>query len=171
MEKGGRGGVVDDAKTTGASVKPVFQRETVVGVWDEIYPLLERHWAEIATYKDIPLAPDRSFYESADARGVLRVFTARVDNQLVGYSIFFVTSGNPHYRFTRQADQDIIFIDKERRGFGARFIAWCDEQLKAEDVQVVRHHIKAAHDWSAVLRRQGYELQDFIYARRLDRCP
>jgi hypothetical protein len=51
---------------------------------------------------------------------------------------------------------------------GGRFIKWCDEQLRAEGVAVVYHHIKAAHNFGPMLERFGYELVDLIYSRRLN---
>ena len=61
-----------------------------------------------------------------------------------------------------------FFIDKEKRGFGGKFILWCDDELRKEGVQVVYHHIKAAHNWGKMIERLGYQLQDLIYCRRLD---
>ena len=51
---------------------------------------------------------------------------------------------------------------------GAQFIKYCDEQCKSEDIQVIYHHIKAAHDFGPLLINSGYELVDLIYAKRLD---
>ncbi len=145
-----------------------FKREGIASLWDEIQPLLHAHADEVAHFKDIALDPDKDLYHAMEKIGAARVFTARRrDARLLGYSIFFVRR-SMHYNSV-QAQNDIIFIDKQERGFGARFIAWCDEQLRAEGVQVVRHHIKAAHNWGAVVERQGYELEDLIYVKRLDK--
>ena len=66
------------------------------------------------------------------------------------------------------AVQDIVFIDPECRGGGFKFIRWCDEQLRELGVNVVTHHIKAAHNFGPALERMGYTLQDLIYSRRLN---
>jgi hypothetical protein len=101
--------------------------------------------------------------------GTLRTFTARdADGVLTGYCVFFVRH-NIHYASSLQASQDVIYIDPERRGFGAEFILWCDQQLKEEGVQAVYHHVKQAHNFGPLLERFGYECVDLIYARRLDR--
>lgn len=148
----------------------LFSRESVAKIWDEIQPLLERHAAEIAHYKDIPLSPDKDIYFEMDRQGSIRVYTARKVGvgQLVGYAIFFVRRAL-HYTGSVLAQQDVLFIDHGHRGFGSKFIAWCDDELRRESVQVVSHHLKAAHNWSKILSRQGYELQDLIYTKRLDR--
>lgn len=144
----------------------VFGSERVATVWPEIYPLFMEHWHEIAHYKDIPLDPDVELYHRMDSMGMMRVFTAREEGKLVGYSVYFVRS-NPHYKSSIQANQDVLFIQKDKRGFGRDFIKWCDEQLKNEGVQIVHHHVKKAHDFGPMLKRMGYELVDLIYARRL----
>lgn len=146
-----------------------FVREKASDVFDEALPLLRAHWEEIAHYKDIPLDPDREQYRLFDEAGMLRTYTARTDKwELVGYAVFFVRP-NAHYKSSLQAVQDIIFISKDHRGgTGAKFILWCDEQLRAEGVQVVYHHVKAAHNFGPLLERFGYKLVDLIYARRFD---
>ncbi len=149
---------------------PFFAREQLTDTLIlEIGPLLRAHYHEIAHYQDIELDVDWAQYYMIQANQAMRVFTARAeDHLLVGYAVFFVRH-NPHYRRSLQAVNDVIFIQKDRRGFGKSFIVWCDEQLKAEGVQVVMHHVKAAHDWTPVLARMGYDFQDKIMTRRLDR--
>ena len=145
-----------------------FQREELKDCINEARPLLLEHWKEIAHYPDIQLEPDEERYFASEAAGVLRVYTARDDGAIVGYAVFFVNT-NAHYKSSLQAMQDIIFIDPKHRGSGGRFILWCDEQLKAEGVQVVFQHLKSRHNFGKMLERFGYELMDLIYAKRLDR--
>ena len=145
-----------------------FGRETLSTCLEEAKPLLIEHWKEIAQYDDIPLDPDYERYYTLENNGLLRVFTARSEEgSIIGYAVFFVNT-NAHYKQSLQAMQDIIFIHPNHRGTGGRFILWCDEQLKAEGVQVVFHHIKAAHNFGPMLERFGYELIDLIYGKRLD---
>src|SRR3990167_4142324 len=127
-----------------------FGIEKVSQVLNEIIPLCIKHWEEIAHFKDIPLEIDRDGYARLENLGLLRIFTAREDTKLIGYSIYIV-SYNMHYKSSLQAKQDVLYIDKEKRGFGHKFILWCDEQLKKEGVQVVYHHIKAAHNWGKMI--------------------
>lgn len=146
-----------------------FRRERLDdALWAEVTPLLAAHWREIAHYQDIPLDPDREAYAAAQAAGMVRVFTARAGHRLVGYAVYFVRP-NMHYRTSVQAAQDVLYLDPSvRGGAGARFIAWCDDRLAAEGIQAVYQHVKAAHDFGALLERMGYALVDHIYARRLD---
>lgn len=135
----------------------------------EVEPLLAMHSKEVSHYPDIPLDPDYEGYYQIQDRGGLRVFVARDERKvLIGYSVFFIRRGM-HYRSSLQAYQDILFIHPERRGFGMRFIDWCDGVLRTEGVQVVYQHLKFAADFSKMLERLDYEKIDMIMGRRLDR--
>lgn len=146
-----------------------FELERFASIEREVGPLFRKHYLEISSNQDIELAPDLDLYRELCDRGIMKCFTARdlEDNELIGYAFFFVKH-NLHYQHSLQAVQDIIFIDKSRRGFGSEFISWCDEQLKAMGVQVVYHHVKAAHNWGPVLERKGYKMIEYIYSKRLD---
>lgn len=145
-----------------------FARERAQDILDEILPLLKSHYDEIAHFKDIPLEPDFEKYLKLEELDGIRVYTARDENQkLIGYSVFFL-SHNIHYKSSLQAVQDVLFIHPSNRGSGAKFILWCDDQLKKDGVQAVYQHVKAAHNFGPLLERFGYQLVDLIYSRRLD---
>lgn len=146
-----------------------FKREQFsTDLFAEFLPLLTAHYKEVAHYQDIPLEPSVDGYRALADSGALRIFTARdEENDLVGYAVYFLKY-NLHYQSSLQAGQDILYVRPDSRGIGARLIKWCDEQLKAEGVQVVYQHVKAAHNFGPMLERQGYELVDLLYARRLD---
>lgn len=145
-----------------------FQQESFLDTYQEAIPLIQKHYEEIAHYKDIELAPDIDMYHKLEMAGTIKVYTSRRKGQLVGYAVFFVRY-NLHYKKSLQAMQDVIYIDPKHRGFGALFISWCDEQLKKDGIQVVYHHVKASQDFSKILTRLGYHLIDYIYGRRLDK--
>lgn len=147
-----------------------FARENLESVRSEIEPLLEAHWHEVAHYLDIKLNPDWEFYSLIEEDNRLRLFTARDDGRLIGYAVFFV-GPNRHYKDSIQAVQDVIFLHPEYRGakLGAKLILFADEQCKSENIQVIYHHIKAAHDFGPLLVSCGYELVDLIFAKRLDK--
>jgi GNAT superfamily N-acetyltransferase len=146
----------------------VFASERVAAVWGEVLPLLAQHWVEVSNERDFPFLPDAEFYCKADESGLLRSFTVRDKARtLIGYAVYFVTV-HQHHKQIRWAQQDGIFIRKDRRGFGSRFISWCDDQLKQEGVRLISRHVKAGHDFSPALKRLGYEIDDIIYVRRFN---
>lgn len=136
----------------------------------EALPLLQKHDAEVSAFKDIPLDPDYAQYEIFQKSGMLRVFTAREGERLVGYSLYFVSMA-PHYKGSKQAVQDILFMDAEfRKGSnGIRFIRYCDDWLRTEGVQVTyQSTTMQGMDFGIVLERLGYRPLETLYARRLD---
>lgn len=145
-----------------------FQSESLIDLQEEISPLLVKHFTEISHYPDILLNPDWDRYFALENGGLFKVFTAREEGVLIGYNAFFLNT-NAHYKDSKQASQDVIFIDPSRRGFGKLFIQWCDEQLKEMGIQVVYHHLKAKKNFGPMLETIGYELVDLIYAKRLDK--
>lgn len=145
-----------------------FQEEKLKNCLDEAKPLLYAHYKEIAHYQDIEFNPDYEMYLKMDEAGIIKSYSVRENGVMIGYAVFFIKR-NLHYKKSIQAQQDIVFIKSDKRGCGLFFIKWCDEQLKREGIQVVYHHIKAAHNFGKALERIGYELQDLIYSKRLDK--
>lgn len=149
-----------------------YARELFDACYSEAIPLLEQHYAEIAHFQDIKLNVDIERYRAAEAAGALRIYTARLpDQRLVGYAAFAV-GRNPHYADSLQAVNDVIYLDPNyRRGrVGVGLIAYCDEQLALEGVQVVRHHVKRAHPKLGFIleHKFGYAAEDTIMVKRLD---
>lgn len=149
----------------------VYRRESLEDSYPDSYALLRKHWEEIGHYPDIPLEVDEVKYAQMEAAGMLRIYTARVDGMiLIGYAVFIV-SNNPHYASSKQASQDVLFVDPDWRlgRVGIRLVKFAEQMLVGEGVQVVMHHVKAKHlALAEILERGGYELVDLIYAKRLD---
>ena len=137
----------------------------------EMYPLLVKHWHDVAKYHDIVLAPDVEMYVAQQQQNTLRIYTIRQEDTLKGYAAFMVRSAL-HYKQSLQAAQDVIFVDQSLRGTTPlKFIRFCDDMLRAEGVQVVYQHVKVAPglNFGKILERHGYELVEHIYAKRLDK--
>lgn len=144
-----------------------IQMERIADCLPDLRPLLQAHWREVAHYQDIPLNPDFDFYRTSPN---LRCVTVRDDGELTGYAIFGV-GRNKHYMDSLQSVQDVFFVHPQHRGFaGKRLIRASDAMLRAEGVQVSYHHVKEAHPvLGALLRSEGYEPVETIWAKRLDK--
>lgn len=150
--------------------RETFAVEPIDRLWSELWPLLEKHYSEVAHYRDIPLAPDKAGYFSAWSAGFLRCFTVRKGGRLVGYCAFFVKC-NAHYVSSLQAVQDVLYLDPTIRGgrVALRFIRWIESRLRAEGVQVVYQHLKVATPRTVrFFEAMGYEPIDTLMAKRLD---
>ncbi len=152
---------------TAQEVEVFFGAERVVDSWAEALPLMQEHWDEIKEQQDVPLDPDFEVYKKLDDMQVLRVFTARDGkNNLLGYCVYFVQT-NPLSKKISQANQNALFIKKDARGFGKKFIAWCDDLLTREGINFVYHHVSIGHDYSPILKRLKYRTAYTVYSRRL----
>jgi DNA-binding Lrp family transcriptional regulator len=146
-----------------------FNLETLAQAKPDGEPLLRRHWAEIAHYQDIPYAPRWEVYETLERAGILRIYTARLDGDLIGYAVYAL-GYNMHYGSSLEATEDVLFlVPEQRKGrVGLKLIKFTDALLKVEGVQLVKRHVKFAHDHGRILQRMGYEAIDAIYGKRLD---
>ena len=134
---------------------------------EQLEELSKLHYKESCPYPDIPLNVDWKRFIRLEEIRVLKFFTFRKDDLLIGYSIFTVSS-SMEYSNSIQASLSNIFLHPDHRGRGGRFITWCDEQLRDMGVQVVYHHVKAKNDYGLLLKRLGYEIMNIEYAKRLD---
>jgi hypothetical protein len=137
-------------------------------LFGELLPLLKEHRMEIPHYTDLDVSPDFSYYLNIQAAGALRLYSARIDGRLVGYSAFIVHL-HRHSKQSLQADEDLIFISKQyREGIGGySFIKWIDDELLKEGVKNIYRHVSLSRDFSKLLYRLGYEPIETIYARKV----
>lgn len=144
-----------------------FAHESLTQVKQEIKPLLEQHWKEIAINQEhIKLNPDWKQYARLDSINALRVYTARSGKRLVGYFVVII-SKNLHYQDHLFAANDVIFLAKtHRKGTtGIRLIKYAEEQLKAEGISVMVVNTKAHQPFDKILERQGFELTERVYSK------
>ena len=131
----------------------------------EFRALIINNWVETGL-DGITLSPDWDKYKQAYDNGMLRVYIAKAGDLIVGYSVYFV-SKHLHYRESLQATCDMIFIRPTRRGFGKKFIAWIDEQLKNDGVCAVYRHASFKNKFGLLLGRMGYKEQEVTFIKRL----
>lgn len=155
-----------------------YALESRADVLEEIQPLLARHWEEVAFYRDVPLAPDWLRYELFDRQKRLRVFTARLEAELIGYCV--ATFGESlHYRGSVTVEEDLVFLAPEHRKgrLGVGLISFADLHLQGElrDLYpgqpiVMKRHVKLRPDldYGPLLEHLGYQPMERIFVKRLD---
>lgn len=144
-----------------------YQREEMTDKWfEEVKPLMLEHWKEASPYFRLPLDPEQEFYVAMEQAGYLRLYTARLGEGLVGYSVFFVRQ-NPQTKGSLQATCDAVCLSKEHRGrgWGPLFLRFCDEELAKESVQFV-HYQEGPVKFGSVLRQMGCKPVATIYLKR-----
>ena len=137
---------------------------------EEFIPMIAEHYAEVSGTPDIPVDPDWAMYDKLDAMDRLAIFTARAEEVLIGYSIFYL-GPHPHHRDTKQAMQDILYIHPRYRegALGSRLISFCNEELWKLGVVCVYSGVTEKRDFSPVLLRLGFKKTETMYMKRLDR--
>jgi GNAT superfamily N-acetyltransferase len=138
-------------------------------VYDEMYPLLEEHWAEIATDKSIELAPDFDNYQLLQDTDHLHMLFCRDEiNQIIGYMVTFITP-HMHYKNMIYAQNDLIYIHpNHRRGsLASRMLKVFEQQMKEKGVDVIHMHVKVAFEFGAMLTRIGFMHEENIYRKKI----
>lgn len=135
---------------------------------DIINKLSKLHHDEVAPFDDIPLSINWARFIKMEELGILKLFTVREENVLVGYASFIITKGL-EYSNTVEASMNNIFIHPAYRGSGTKFISWCEKQVKELGADVIYHHVKAKNDYGVLLKRLGYDIININYAKRLDK--
>lgn len=144
-----------------------FAREQLRDTWDEGASLIKLNNAETGALATEEFAPDAEKYFQLEDLGMVRLYTARICDKLIGYAIFLIQH-HLHYPKTRWAIQDVLFISPEYRGLGAvRFILWTDDMLRSDGVHIVFRHVSHKRDYSRTLERLGYGAVETGFMRRL----
>ena len=92
-----------------------YQQEFLDTCEKDCQELIRLHWKEIAVNKDkIKLNPDWDAYHALEQNQRLKIFTARSEEELVGYFVV-ITGSNLHYKDHVFAVNDILYLKKEHR--------------------------------------------------------
>lgn len=151
-----------------------YELVNVKDYWEQVDVILRKeHWPELGHYKDIPIHMEWGRYFAMQENGNLRCYIVKSPTneefktyELIGYA-FYIVDTHLHYRTTKVAMQDVLYIRKPHRGFGRDFINWCDQRLKEDGVVTVCHHVKPWYDFGGMLEKLGYERAETIWSRRL----
>lgn len=142
-----------------------YQEEAFPDFIDDGLPLMVAHHKEIDLFgKDLDI--DLQTYIDCNEIGTLKIYTIRDESKLVGYCAFFLFQ-HPHHKTSLQAKQDVLFIDKTKRGRGIPFLRYCETELKGIGVDTIHQCVPQSNDWGKLLERMGYHKLETIYTRSL----
>ena len=127
--------------------------------------LLQDHKDEVDLFS-LDLDPDLDSYRQSFKDGTFFLLQMRSESKLVGYAGFFIYT-SLHHKTSLHAKQDILFIRKDYRGHGVKFIRYCDIVLKQIGVNVVLQCVPTSNDWSPILDRIGYTKIETVYTKEL----
>ena len=144
-----------------------YQQEFLAMVEDDIRPLIQRHWEDIALNKDkIKLNPDWDAYHTLEQAGVLKIFTAREGDLLVGYFVVIIQY-NMHYKDHLFASNDVIFLHPDyRKGrTGIKLIQFAEKCLKEDGVSVLAINTKVHKPFDNLMQFLKFSLVERIYSK------
>lgn len=131
--------------------------------------LFQAHWDEIALNKELmSLNPDIHRYKLMEESGALFAIGVFVGEQLVGYSVNFVTP-HLHYANLICAQNDLLFLDKAHRasGAGMALIQATEHEAKARGARMLIMHAKQRTALETLLPRIGYGVQDIMFSKEI----
>ena len=146
-----------------------FQQECLPSFKEDIKPLLEKHWEEVALHQGaIKLNPDWKEYARRDADGSLVAFTARDEGKLIGYCVLLIGQ-SIHYKDHKFASNDVVFVLPEYRATatGYQLIKCAEDYCKESGVSVITINTKVHVPFDKLLLGMGFELIERIYSKLL----
>lgn len=144
-----------------------FQEEYLADCLEEMKPLFDTHWDEIALHKDkIKLNPDYDKYLLLDSMGMLHVMTARDDDKIIGYFVSFIQP-HMHYQDHTFAINDILYIhpDYRKGSMGYKLFKNAEASLKEIGVHVLMIHAKVQHDFKPLMDKLGFDRIEYNYSK------
>jgi len=144
-----------------------FKEEGYEDVINEILPLLEGHWQEIALNQDtIKLNPDYEQYKVLFRVGAMRMVTAREEGKLVGYCICLIRP-HIHYKDSLTATNDIFYIHPDyRKGMtGVKLFKAVETIMKSYGVQRIMMMTKKHKDVGPIFERLGYTEAERVFTK------
>jgi len=146
-----------------------YQEEKFSDLKEEITPMLKAHWEELANHKDIrPLDVDWAMYQLMTDNGLLKTYTVRDDNKLIGYSNWIITN-TLHYKSWKYAVADVYYLDPEYRKSGTSydFFFRIQDYLKALEVKSITVQDKLTHPHNNFFNRLGFTPVEQLYEKVL----
>jgi GNAT superfamily N-acetyltransferase len=144
-----------------------YQRERYNEVIEDIKPLLEEHYKEIALYQDhIELNPNYAMYEAMDQIESLHIYTARDDGKLIGYVVSFLQN-HPHYMDHNYVINDILYVAPEHRHseVAVELLEGLEKIMVEEGASVMTFHMKAYKTFETLMDFLGYDKAEFLYSK------
>ena len=144
-----------------------YQQEFLDTCQKDCQELIRLHWEEIAVNKDkIKLNPDWDAYHALEQNQRLKIFTARSEEELVGYFVV-ITGSNLHYKDHVFAVNDILYLKKEyRKGrTGIKLIKFAEKYLRDDGVSVLNINTKVHKPFDVLMEHMGFGLVERVYSK------
>ena len=144
-----------------------FQTEKYIECIAEMQPMFEAQWKEVEGNQDeLPLEPDYAQYQKLCEADMLKIVTARLDGELIGYLVTFVVP-HLHHMNTRWASSDIFYIKPKYRNtaVAAKLIHMTENLLRDKGVKMLSLHMKAHVPFDKLAEGCGFDKFEITYSK------
>ena len=143
----------------------IIAHECLANVKQDIQPLLEKHWLETEPNQEtILLNPDWEQYALLDSAGILHIFTARDNGDLVGYLVMML-SKSIHHKDHLFAATDVVYVkpDYRKTHTGADLIKFAESHCKENGVSLMTLNMKVEFPFDRLMTTMGFNLLERVY--------
>lgn len=152
--------------TRSMAIEYQYQLDLVDSILDSV-ELIHEHRSAVAQHERTEFRPDREAFNQLQDAGALSSFSVRYHGEIVGYCMVHV-SHSLHQPDSIRGIVDNIYVMRAHRGrCGSKLIAFVSEQLLSFGVTDLYHLVPIAHEWGAVLKRQGFSHVENVYHKGL----
>lgn len=140
--------------------------ENMIDCKEELIPLFEKHWEEVALYKELTMSPNWEMYETFEETGQLFFVTAREDDELVGYAVWILCP-SLHYSNNLIASNDLIFLKEEYRHTkdATNLLAFSEAELKKKGADILTLHMKTYAPFETLATGCNFDKQEYLYTK------
>jgi len=144
--------------------------EALAEVEQEIRPLASKQWDELryAPLDEEEFNPDIAGLLALEAVGSLLVFTARHQDELVGYLIL-LCSELVNHAGVYHASENAMYVDKAYRkaGVATSLITHAEATCKEHGVKYLSFTVTPEFDYSPMLTATGYLQTEVVHTKRI----
>jgi len=143
-----------------------FSEEQLSECVDDIEDLVFANFNETAYSSLSECDINYESYIKLQEQGLVKFFVVKSNSKIIGYAVFLVTE-HSHMKGSLVARQDALYVGKQSRGVGDRFIKWCENKLELSGVMGIIATVRAEKDHSKYYESLGYKLVDRVYLKGL----
>jgi GNAT superfamily N-acetyltransferase len=144
-----------------------YQEERYQDVIEEMKPLLEEHYQEVAMYQEVVnFNPNYELYETMADQGIVDFFTCRKDGELIGYCVTFLQM-NPHYQDHIYAVNDVIYVAPEHRHteVAPEMITRLEDRMIEKGVSVMSFHMKIFKPFESLMDALAFDKAEYVFMK------
>ena len=112
---------------------------------------------------------DWEVYSKAEAADLLLITTARLEGQLVGFTLYMVLKA-PHHDDVIMADCDSVFtsVHHQGQGIGKQLLQFTEGQLRKLGVKWITNRYRTRTKAKPVFEDLGFQVWETVYMKELN---